>query len=174
MQLILWYPYPRELHKHPQSANSVQTSRPNTHRYYSGTMRAIPAVRGRSTRSPTLVLHLTIRETRQVTSCNYGLPSLPREHWNLRRIDGIPLAMALAPTRRPHGPNPHKQFIIDLSIEINKWKKSGAEIILGGDFNEKLGDTQDGLARLVTQCNLADIHASQHGIQDEPNTYSGC
>jgi hypothetical protein len=69
-------------------------------------------------------------------------------------------------------PNPRKQFITDLTIEIKKWQQAGADIILGGDFNERLGDTQDGLAQLVTQCGLVDVHASNHGVQAEPNTYS--
>jgi hypothetical protein len=69
-------------------------------------------------------------------------------------------------------PNPRKKFITDLINAIKTWQTSGADIILGGDFNERLGDTQDGLAHLVSSCNLADVHASKHGIHDEPNTYS--
>jgi hypothetical protein len=42
-------------------------------------------------------------------------------------------------------PNPRKQFITDLTAEIKKWQSEGADIILGGDFNERLGDTQDGI-----------------------------
>jgi hypothetical protein len=71
-------------------------------------------------------------------------------------------------------PNPHprNKFITDLTSEIKKWQGSGAEIILGGDFNKRLGETKDGLAQLITECRLADVHASNHGTQDEPNTYS--
>ena len=39
-------------------------------------------------------------------------------------------------------------------------------------FNERLGDTQDALAHLVTQCDLADPHANAHGTNGEPSTYS--
>jgi hypothetical protein len=69
-------------------------------------------------------------------------------------------------------PNPRKQFITDLTVEIKKWQQAGADIILGGDFNERLGETQDGLAHLVTQCGLADVHTSNHGTDGKPNTYS--
>jgi hypothetical protein len=66
-------------------------------------------------------------------------------------------------------PNPRKQFITDLIIEINKWK---AEVLLGGDFNEKLGSTQDRLSNVVTTCGLVDLHAVKHGTINVPNTYS--
>jgi hypothetical protein len=70
-------------------------------------------------------------------------------------------------------PNPRKQFITDLTTKvIQSWQQAGASIILGGDFNECLGETPDGLALLVTTCRLTDLHASNHGTQDEPNTYS--
>jgi hypothetical protein len=69
-------------------------------------------------------------------------------------------------------PNPRKQFITDLTHEIKRWQLAGADIILGGDFNERLGDTHDGIASLASQYGLVDVHASNHGIQAEPNTYS--
>lgn len=69
-------------------------------------------------------------------------------------------------------PNPRKQFINDLTTEIKKWQHDDANIMLGGDFNDCLGDTHDGITHLVTTCKLADVHASNHGTQGEPNTYS--
>jgi hypothetical protein len=82
------------------------------------------------------------------------------QQWHLLRMTG------------DKNPNPRKQFITDLTVEIRKWQNEGADIILGGDFNERLGETQDGLAQLVTQCNLVDPHAINHGTDDKPNTYS--
>jgi hypothetical protein len=55
-------------------------------------------------------------------------------------------------------PNPRKTFIVDLIKEINKWKSEGAQVILGGDFNENLGDTIDGLSHLASICSLTDVH----------------
>jgi hypothetical protein len=69
-------------------------------------------------------------------------------------------------------PNPRKHFITDLIQEIKKQQMAGADIIIGGDFNERLGETQDGLVHLVTDCGLVDIHATNHGTLEEPNTYS--
>jgi hypothetical protein len=89
-----------------------------------------------------------------------GASTAFHQQWNLLRQKGILI------------PNPRKQFIKDLIIEVNKWKSAGADIILGGDFNERLGDTQDGLAHLVTACDLADPHATFHGTDGEPSTYS--
>ena len=81
------------------------------------------------------------------------------QEWQLLRLSGN-----LAP-------NPRKAFISDLIVEIKKWSKEGAHVILGGDFNENLGETIDGLARLVSECKLTDVHAHFHGIKNEPATY---
>jgi exonuclease III len=51
----------------------------------------------------------------------------------------------LSHVRRPN-PNPRKCFITHLIQAIKKEQKAGADIIIGGDFNERLGETQDGLA----------------------------
>jgi hypothetical protein len=69
-------------------------------------------------------------------------------------------------------PNPRKQFVTDLILKIEKWQRAGANIILGGDLNERLGDAQNGIANLVTECGLVDPHASAHGITGEPGTCS--
>jgi hypothetical protein len=89
-----------------------------------------------------------------------GASTAFHQQWHLLRLAG---------TKRP---NPRKRFITDLITEIKTWQHAGADIILGGDFNEQLGETPDGLSHLVTMCGLADIHASNHGTQDEPRTYS--
>jgi endonuclease/exonuclease/phosphatase family metal-dependent hydrolase len=68
-------------------------------------------------------------------------------------------------------PNPRKAFITDLTTEINMWKSEGAHIILGGDFNESMGDTMDGLAQLASTCKLNDTHGLFHDVTDEPATY---
>jgi hypothetical protein len=89
-----------------------------------------------------------------------GASTACHQQWHLLRLAG------------QLKPNPPKQFITDLIQEIKRWQLAGADIILGGDFNERLGNTQDGIARLVTQSGLVDVHTSNHGLQAEPNTYS--
>jgi hypothetical protein len=69
-------------------------------------------------------------------------------------------------------PNPRKRFITDLIQAIKEEQKAGADIILGGDLNERLGETQDGVAHLVMECGLVEIRATNHGTLEEPNTYS--
>lgn len=81
------------------------------------------------------------------------------QEWHLLQLGGI------------LHPNPRKAFITDLTLEINKWKTEGAHIILGGNFNENLGDTMDGLAHLASTCKIADVHALFHDVSDEPATY---
>lgn len=68
-------------------------------------------------------------------------------------------------------PDPRKTFIKDLITEVKRWQSEGAQVILGGDFSENLGETSDGLANLVSTCGLTDIHAQFHGIEGEPATY---
>jgi endonuclease/exonuclease/phosphatase family metal-dependent hydrolase len=67
--------------------------------------------------------------------------------------------------------NPRTSFITDLIVEVDKWKAAGAHIILGGDFNENLGESTDGLSNLVSTCNLTDVHAFFYDISHEPATY---
>lgn len=61
--------------------------------------------------------------------------------------------------------------IRNLIQAIKQWQQAGSDIFLGGNFNEQLGETQDGLAHLVTKCGLVNIHATHHSTLEEPNTY---
>jgi hypothetical protein len=81
------------------------------------------------------------------------------QEWHLLRLNGN------------LNPNSRKAFITDLLVGVEKWKAAGAHIILGGDFNENLGETTDGLNHLVSRCNLTDVHAFFHDITTEPSTY---
>jgi hypothetical protein len=67
--------------------------------------------------------------------------------------------------------NPRKTFIVDLIIEIERWKSEGAHVILGRDLNENLGEAIDGLAHIVSTCKITDVHTFFHGFSDERNTY---
>jgi hypothetical protein len=88
-----------------------------------------------------------------------GSPTAFHQEWHLLRLNGNP------------NPDPRKSAIIDLIVEIERWKSEGAHVILGGDFNKNLGDTIDGLAHLSAVCKSTDVHAHSHGIDGEPSTY---
>jgi hypothetical protein len=81
------------------------------------------------------------------------------QEWHLLRLNGDPQ------------PDPRRSFIKDLKTEIELWKSEGADVILGGDFNENLGETINGLAYLASTCQLTDAPAHFHGIEDESPTY---
>jgi exonuclease III len=49
-------------------------------------------------------------------------------------------------------PNPRKRFIQDLITEIKKQQQTGADIILGGDFNERLGEPKSTPSHRVRPC----------------------
>jgi hypothetical protein len=89
-----------------------------------------------------------------------GASTAFHQQWNVLRRAGHP------------APNPPKQFVTDPITQIEKWQRAGADIILGGDFNERLGDAQNGIANLVTKCALVNPHASVDGIAGEPSTCS--
>jgi hypothetical protein len=88
-----------------------------------------------------------------------GTSTAFHQEWHLLRLNGD-----------PH-PDPRRSFITDLKTAIALWKSEGANVILGGDFNENLGETINGLAHLASTCQLTDAHAHFHGIEDEPPTY---
>jgi hypothetical protein len=55
-------------------------------------------------------------------------------------------------------PNPRKQFITDLIVFINQKQSQSHEIILNLDANEPLGEESQGIAKLMQECNLVDLH----------------
>jgi hypothetical protein len=55
-------------------------------------------------------------------------------------------------------PNPRKQFITDLIDFINQKQLQNHEIILNLDANEALGEESQGIAKLMRECNLVDLH----------------
>ncbi len=55
-------------------------------------------------------------------------------------------------------PNPRKQFIMDLIAFINQKQSLNHEIILNLDANEALGEESQGIAKLMHECNLVDLH----------------
>jgi hypothetical protein len=55
-------------------------------------------------------------------------------------------------------PNPRKPFITDLTVFINQKQSQNHEIILNLDANEALGEESQGIAKLMRECNLAELH----------------
>ncbi len=55
-------------------------------------------------------------------------------------------------------PNPRKQFIKDLITFIDQKQSLKHEIILNLDANEALGEESQGIAKLMWECNLIDLH----------------
>ena len=61
-------------------------------------------------------------------------------------------------------PDPRKQFIIDLTNSIKQWQADGDEVIVSLDANEHIGDTSNGLTKLMRECCLIDIFHHHHGV----------
>jgi hypothetical protein len=50
----------------------------------------------------------------------------------------------------------------DLVKFVNERKAIGEAIMVLGDFNEEMGESNNGLTRLITECGLVDVVANQH------------
>ena len=62
--------------------------------------------------------------------------------------------------------NPHrlrKHHSDDLILYVQSLQAAGHSILIGGDFNESLGDNRNGMLRLVSDCRLFDAIADRHG-----------
>jgi endonuclease/exonuclease/phosphatase family metal-dependent hydrolase len=64
---------------------------------------------------------------------------------------------------------PHKirkHHCRDLLEKVKECQELGEYVVVGGDFNEEIGFTLDGLTKLLTHCNLVDPFFNKHGISD--------
>jgi hypothetical protein len=67
---------------------------------------------------------------------------------------------------------PRHHFCTDLKFLLDKRIKDNHEVILMGDFNNKLGSSVRGIAKVVADCNLVDVYAAKHALEEEVPTYS--
>ena len=55
-------------------------------------------------------------------------------------------------------------YSMDLVAFVKECQNNEELVCVGGDFNETLGDEDNGLTRLMNQCGLVDVHYETHGI----------
>jgi hypothetical protein len=67
-------------------------------------------------------------------------------------------AIFLKDRKSDRSPNPRKQFIKDLTDFINQKQALNHEIILNLDTNEVVGEDSQGISKLMSDCNLSDLH----------------
>jgi hypothetical protein len=67
-------------------------------------------------------------------------------------------AIFLKDRKSVRSPNPRKQFIKDLTDFINQKRALNHEIILNLDANEVVGEDSQGISKLMSDCNLSDLH----------------
>ena len=68
--------------------------------------------------------------------------------------------------------NPRQAFIRDLTIFITTLQRQQHDIVLTGDFNERLGEDDSGMAQVMSRCQLLDVMATLHPHLPEPATYA--
>ncbi len=67
---------------------------------------------------------------------------------------------------------PQDHFCKDLQFLMQDRINSGHGIILMGDFNKELRSLTRGFTKVVTECNLVDVYAATHGLEEEVPTYA--
>ena len=68
--------------------------------------------------------------------------------------------------------DPRIAFQRDLKIFLRQLTGQSNEILLIGDFNERLGDNLNGTAQLAAEFGLTNILRSQHPHLQDPATYN--
>lgn len=68
--------------------------------------------------------------------------------------------------------NPRTAFRRDLRHFLTNQEKLGADLILLGDFNERMGDDPNGMSSINAEFRLVDIMANRHPTLTEPATYA--
>jgi exonuclease III len=68
--------------------------------------------------------------------------------------------------------NPHSAFRRDLQVFLSDQTRQGSDILLLGDFNERLGDEPNGMSQLAAKFQLVDLMATRHPLLDAPATYA--
>jgi exonuclease III len=68
-------------------------------------------------------------------------------------------------------PTPRKAFIQELCQHIMSAQQQGDSIVLSGDFNETMTETNSGMEKLATTCGLVDIFKLRLGDAHTPTTY---
>lgn len=68
--------------------------------------------------------------------------------------------------------DPRKAFRRYLTAFLTEEVNHGHEIILTGDFNERLGDDPSGMSKIAATFELIDIMHQQHPHLNDPATYA--
>jgi hypothetical protein len=67
---------------------------------------------------------------------------------------------------------PRDHFCKDLQFLLKDRINDDHEITLMGDFNKELGSSTRGFTKVITECNLVDVCAATHGLEEEVRTYA--
>jgi len=68
-------------------------------------------------------------------------------------------------------PDPKTQFITDLISQVNQWRATGAEVLIGMDANEDVNNPQSKIARVFRETDLIDLHHHRYPALPKPATH---
>ena len=75
-------------------------------------------------------------------------------------------------TNREKYINPRLQFYNDLTKLLRTHLADKNDIILTGDFNDKIGNKYDDLTQMIEALGLIDIYSYRHGFESDVGTYN--
>ena len=67
--------------------------------------------------------------------------------------------------------DPKKRFVKDLRNLLQKAANRQSDIILTGDFNDVIGESNNALMKLISEFGLIDVHSNKHGYDTDLPTY---
>jgi len=68
-------------------------------------------------------------------------------------------------------PNPHKQFITNLIMQVNQWCQQGKEILIFMDANKDVDDHKSHISCIFEETNLIDLHHHQYPMSKKSATH---
>jgi len=68
-------------------------------------------------------------------------------------------------------PNPRKQFISDLILQVREWRSQNKEVLIGLDANENTDSPNAHIAKLFDDTDLIDLHQHRFPAQPKPATH---
>ena len=67
--------------------------------------------------------------------------------------------------------DPKKRFVKDMRKLLQKAGNGQSDIILTGDLNDEIGESNNALTKLISEFGLIDVHSNKHGYDTDLPTY---
>jgi exonuclease III len=89
-----------------------------------------------------------------------------KSHTQRGRTTAAAQQESLVRQRNASDPNPRKHFRKDILVFLKQLQAKKHELLLIGDFNEALGEDENGMSKICSDIGLIDLVATVHGTTD--------